>query len=104
MELKFEEVQWYEDSNLFKSHLYGIEISVSASAEGKEPSLNRTFMELKFRTKNPHSSRSRFKSHLYGIEICGVCSLRVTCQVFKSHLYGIEMRQCYRLQCRDLYV
>ena len=70
MELKFEEVQWYEDSNLFKSHLYGIEISVSASAEGKEPSLNRTFMELKcVNVIGCNVGIYTFKSHLYGIEI-----------------------------------
>ena len=54
---------------LFKSHLYGIEIKYG----------------------NPHStSIDGFKSHLYGIEITILHKL-LRISVFKSHLYGIEI-------------
>ena len=70
MELKFVQRFSYKLTQLFKSHLYGIEIETEFKARSEIKRLNRTFMELKFRiNKVSCKTIETFKSHLYGIEI-----------------------------------
>ena len=70
MELKSGSTPKIATFTQFKSHLYGIEIAVSALGVVCTLRLNRTFMELKLLKKWIMSKGSNlFKSHLYGIEI-----------------------------------
>ena len=48
MELKSGTFSRTAPLNSFKSHLYGIEITIISIPYSQNPGLNRTFMELKF--------------------------------------------------------
>ena len=76
---------------MFKSHLYGIEISLRVVPMVTPSSLNRTFMELKWLLLLMLMDGRTFKSHLYGIEIKNLNYIKVATIMFKSHLYGIEI-------------
>ena len=93
MELKYRKSTWCIQSDKgFKSHLYGIEITLQHNKVVLLLCLNRTFMELKFRCTGMASTPiTWFKSHLYGIEITDYLVQRLKRYLFKSHLYGIEI-------------